>query len=65
MDNGQLRSVPLGTHLEFMASPNFCSLDLDSIYGLEHSVSYRKTLKCAEEKKGSWRILNISYKTPC
>jgi hypothetical protein len=24
-----------------------------------------KTLKCAGEKKGSWRILNISYKTPC
>lgn len=59
VDNGQFRSVPLGTRLEFMASPNSCFLDSDSIYGLEHSVSYRKNFEKCRRKKGSWRILNI------
>lgn len=63
--NEELKSVPLAARLEFTASPTPVFWTQNQIYGLEHSISYRKNFEMYRRKEnGSWRILNISYKTP-
>lgn len=50
MYNGQLRSVPLGTHLEFIASPTPVLWIQTQPMAWNTVFPTGKTLKCAEEK---------------